>query len=73
MDFSSKEQELKQLLEQVRNQAKQEEKQRYKMEQLLNEKQVEFDKYKQKCEYEQGELKSEVSELKEKLKWFRKN
>jgi uncharacterized phage infection (PIP) family protein YhgE len=73
LDFSSKEQDLKQLLEQVRNQAKQEEKQRYKMEQLLNEKQVEFDKYKQKCEYEQGELKSEVSELKEKLKWFRKN
>ena len=43
------------------------------MEQLLNEKQAEFDKYKQKWEYEQGELKSEVSELKEKLKWFRKN
>lgn len=73
MDFSGKEQELKQLLEQVRNQARQEEKQRYKIEQLLNEKQAEFDKYKQKAEYEQSELKSEVAELKEKLKWFRKN
>jgi len=40
---------------------------------LLNEKQAEFDKYKQKAQYEQSELNSELTEQKEKLKWFRKN
>lgn len=62
LDFSSKEQELKQLVVQARNHTTQEQKQRCKVQQALHEKEAEFDQQEQKWQHEQSELKSELNE-----------